>query len=387
MANINLNGQQFSVKFKSTDWLAKFNGNDPLKGEQCVKVKGANQHPWAKPIASLYGDWVGNPDFHDFFCDTSKKKTVKQLAVSWKQMVEILEQAWDDNSESFNLKHSAFTDVDGWVAQGAAFVTEELNATTSLLKTHYGIVSVASGFAWSAIGINLMALCKCTKWEIPMIAEATQVALWPIYEELGLGGINELAVEFHGLIQLYSRQGKFYKDTVNTLSPEVMEIYQDTIIKGEKNFLQAVYIKLLRSIDLEEELVCSDEVWENILMFAHIRSLAQSIAKGRKLTEWQKNTSYGALTPERLQFVACATAVMRDGAKGRLGLEAEQEAISGCLAALLVNPSFIQLQKMKKAAFANPRKYNLASAVFTLVETAELLEVWQKQRYRLLNAE
>jgi hypothetical protein len=122
-------------------------------------------------------------------------------------------------------------------------------------------------------------------------------------------------------------------------------------------------------------------------MFAHIRALAQSIAKGRKLTEWQKNTSYGVLTPERLQFVACATAVMRDGAKGRLGLEAEQEAISGCLAALLVNPSFIQLQKMKKAAFANPRKYNLASAVFTLVETAELLEVWQKQRYRLLNAE
>lgn len=377
--------QKFQVSYK-TDWVNTFNSNSPLAEGTTFNAKGENAHVWARPIFGLYGDWKSNPDFADFFCDVSHKKTPYQRAVTWAEILEILEQAWDPNKETFDLNHSAFTQ-DGWVAQGAGFRTDELTNTTELLKTHYGVVSVASGFAWSTTGINMLPFVRAFKLEVPMLPEATQVALWAVYEELGLGGINELAVEFHGLIQTYSRDGKFGKKTFQGLSPELQEIWNDCLGYGGSNFLRAIWVKLLRSIDLKEEIVESEEVWENILMFAHIRALGQKIAKGAKLTKWQENKSYGELSPDILYFLACATRLMRDGAKGRLSIGEGEDSITGCLAAIKSNKIYQYVQKTKDWAFRNPMKRELNPAFFTLVETVDLLEQWQIQRHALLNRE
>jgi hypothetical protein len=325
-------------------------------------------------VDGLYGGWEGNPDFGDFFGDVSYKKSVRQKAVSWEELMEILAECWDQEKEEFNLKHPIFKTEEG-VVQGAAFKCTSLQEATQTLKTHYGIVSVASGFAWSAIGINIQGFLQelmlsdhPTLQHLPL---AALTAIWPVYEEMGLGGVDEKVIAFHQMMGAYSTWGKLQEDRI----PDFWwDLYCDTAIEGDDNFLQACWVELLRSKDLKEDLICSNEVWDCILLFAHLRGLGLKITKGNPLTKYQKEEQMLGLTPEHLKFLACAIQIVRDGAKGRLHTETN---IGGCIKTLEKTEEFDILRTLYEGGIP------MHITCWTLVEMVDILSSWNKARYAL----
>lgn len=312
--SVSFNGKSFKVsKSKLTGIPSKLNG---------VAQGGTNTHPWANPIETLFGSWEESQDLPDFFKDTSKKKSLHQRALTVSQLIDVIQDSWDPISQK--VKVADWKAILGWDEdpEGSAFSCQELQDIAYATRKHYSLVSVASGFDWSARGINMHPLMKdlgmldflpegcADAWHTTVL-----LCLWCVYEAFGLGGLNYTALYWHGWMRSYGRSGKVSE---NMLTEDQLMEYNTYASPSE--FLRKYWMELLESEGIKPELISSNAIWQNIIFLVVCRELVAKKVKGSPLTNFQKNYSFGELALEDIEFVALSAAAQRAASKGRLSI-------------------------------------------------------------------
>lgn len=312
--SISFGGKSFKI---SRDKVATVPGK--LNG---VAQGGVNKHPWANPIETLFGSWEESQDLPDFFKDTSKKKSLHQRALTVGQLLDVIQDSWDPVSQK--VKVGDWKSILGWdeEPEGSAFSCQELEDIAYATRKHYALVSVASGFDWSARGINMYPLMKdlgmlellpdgCADvWHTTVL-----LCLWCVYEAFGLGGLNYTALDWHGWMRSYGRSGKVSE---HMLTEDQLMEYNTYASPSE--FLRKYWKELLSSEGILQELIDSDAIWQNILFLIVGREIVAKKVKGDPYSQFQKNYSFGELSLEDVEFLVLSAAAQRAASKGRLSI-------------------------------------------------------------------
>lgn len=364
------------------------NARKALRGEV---HGGTNDSPLVNPIRELFGDWVRSADLPDFFKDTSKKKSLRQYALTLEQMLQLTEGSWDP--ESLRVRMEKWGDLlsemdpdsEGKQPEGSVFPCHELERLGYRTREHYALVSVASGFDWSARGLNLMSLlqgigiCRLlpeaiwTAWPIAVL-----VCIWVVYEGLGLSGYSQKVLDFHAAMRCYARKGNFKQFEV----PKTLEKYRSN--PDDLMFLRTIFMDLLEGEGIQPSIYTpgvylADEIWEIILFLAHGREIQSQLARRGKLNEYLKKYTFCGMDPATVQFLCLAAQLQRAAAKGRLSLDEgdDYDSPNG-----LVNVLGRQCYQKHWVMLGKVKYPNLG--VKSLLDIYPILKTWSKTRSGLL---
>lgn len=349
---------------------------------------GSNESALVNPIKTLFGSWEHSADLPDFFKDTSKK-TLGQYAITLDQLLKLVQMSWNPKTLELEvhkwqeLMQQLEPGVDGQI-EGSAFSCKELEQLAFGTRQHYALVSVASGFDWSARGLNLLGLLQGTGWfkKLPVEIQAhwqsaVLVCIWCIYEGLGLSGYNQQVLDWHAAMRKYCRSGNLNHFTVG----ETLTVHRAKHSQDEQ-FLHAVFQDLLRGEGIRDEVITSQEVWQIILFLAHGREIQARLSQGRKLGKYLSAYGQWDFDPEAIQFLVLAAQLQRAASKGRLSLD-EGDDVEG-------NAGLVQaLGKTKYDPyweFVKRVKYPTAS-IKMLIDVYPILQKWSGTRSTLLQQE
>lgn len=299
---------------------------------------GANAHPWANPIETLFGSWEDSQDLPDFFKDTSKKKSVHQRALTISEVINLIQESWDPMTQKVDVGSWKTLLGDVLEPEGSAFSCKELEEIGYKTREHYALVSVASGFDWSARGINLYPLMSdlgtldllpsgcAAMWHTTIL-----ICLWCVYEAFGLGGLNYTALSWHGWMRSYAKSG----EVADKLLDEQQQFERDSCVSHEA-FLRKYWVQLLEGEGIRAELVHNDQVWQNVLFLATGREIVAAKANGYDYSKHLQNYTFGGLSLEDIEFLVLSAAAQRGAAKGRLSIHEgdDYEQPTGIIATL-----------------------------------------------------
>lgn len=348
---------------------------------------GENTSPLANPIHALFGSWEESSDMPDFFKDAGKKKTLKQYALTLGQLLELVQKSYDPISLKVDTGswESLAKELYGAEGQpeGSAFTCKELESLAYGTREHYKLVSVASGFDWSARGLNTMSLLKGTGMSqlVPVDmwnnwALAVLVSIWVIYEGLGLSGYNPKVIKWHAAMRLYCRKGSLDKFDLGILSDYRANNPRDY------DLLWSVFKDFLKSEGIQESVILNQDMWEVILFLAHGREIQSQYALKGKLSQHLAKYTLGGLEATETQFLVLASQLQRAAAKGKLSLDEgdEYETPTGLVHALN-GPKFEDMWEMLKGI----QRPNVG--VKMLLDIFPILSKWSSTRSRLIEEE
>jgi len=266
--------------------------------------------------------------------------------------------------------------------EGSAFSCDELKKLAVGTRQHYALVSVASGFDWSARGLNLLGLLQGMGWfkNLPEAIQANwQTAvlacIWCIYEGLGLSGYNQTVLDWHAAIRKYCRSGNLNHFTVGETLAAFRAKHQD-----DEQFLHEVFQDLLRGEGIRDEVVTSCEVWQIVLFLAHGREIQARLSQGRKLGKYLSTYGAWAFSPEDIQFLCLAAQLQRAAAKGRLSLD-EGDDVEG-------NAGLVQALSKYDRHWEYIEKLEFPTASIKMLrDLYPILQKWSGTRSKLLNQE
>lgn len=354
---------------------------------------GSNPHPWMDPVRALFGTEDKFPDILDFFTDVSKKKSLHQRPLKLSELLDLIIDSYDEISNKTNPKDWQRLLGSKDPVEGSAYTTEELNGVAELTKQHYSMVCVPSGFDWAARAINMKPLLQDLGWweQVPLDLQlvwdmAALLAIWCVYEGLGLGGLNKLALNFHRLMRTYAYKGAIPKTEI---PDELVELWCET--GGESyEFLQAIWFQLLEGEGVLPEWSHNKDIFELIVFLAGGRELVKAMNNGALYKEsgaYLRSITLDGLEPEQTQALAAACQLLRDGAKGRLNLQEIQEK-SGEVKGVL----FFLDQKDEMGileALDGLEDKELSVTAITLLDQFRLMSAWtlgrQSAKYRKAN--
>lgn len=348
---------------------------------------GDNTNPLANPIHALFGSWEESADLPDFFKDAGKKKTLKQYALTLGQLLELVQKSYDpvslkvDTGAWEKLSHDLYG-AEGQ-PEGSAFTCKELESLAYGTREHYKLVSVASGFDWSARGLNTMSLLKGTgmsalvprdmwdNWSLAVL-----VSIWVIYEGLGLSGYNAKVIKWHAAMRFYCRKGHLDKFDLG-----ILEGYRATCPR-DYDLLWAVFKDFLKSEGIQQDVVNNQDMWEVILFLAHGREIQSQYALRGKLSQHLGKYTLGDLSAEETQFLVLASQLQRAAAKGKLSLDEgdEYETPTGLVHALN-SSKFDDMWDMLKGI----QRPNIG--VKMLLDVFPILSKWSATRSQLIEEE
>lgn len=303
-----------------------------IKSQMNIEVAGGtNPHPWMDPVRTLFGTEAKFPDILDFFTDVSKKKSLHQRPLKLNEMLQLIIDSYDEETSKTNPKDWQKLIGSKDPVEGSAYTTSELNGVAELTKKHYAHICVPSGFDWAARAINMKPLLQDLGWWelIPLDLQlvwdlAALIAIWCVYEGLGLGGLNKLALNFHTLMRTYAYKGSIPKASV---PEELTELWNE--MEGESyEFLQAIWFQLLEGEGILPQWSHNKNLFEVIVFLAGCRELVKAMNNGalyRESGAYLRSITLDGLDPSQAQALAASCQLLRDGAKGKLNLQEIQE--------------------------------------------------------------
>lgn len=348
---------------------------------------GENTSPLANPIHALFGSWEESSDMPDFFKDAGKKKTLKQYALTLGQLLELVQKSYDpltlkvDTGAWEKLAHDLYG-AEGQ-PEGSAFTCKELEDLGYGTREHYKLVSVASGFDWSARGLNMMSLLKGTRMS-SLVPEdmwlnwslAVLVSIWVIYEGLGLSGYNAKVIKWHAAMRLYCRKGNLDKFDLG-----VLESYRATNPR-DYDLLWSVFKDFLKSEGIQQDVIDNKDMWEVILFLAHGREIQSQYALRGEVSQHLGKYTLGELSAIETQFLVLASQMQRAAAKGKLSLDEgdEYDTPTGLVHALNYS-KFNDMWDMLRGI----QRPNIG--VKMLLDVFPILSKWSATRSQLIEAE
>lgn len=303
---------------------------------------GKNPHPWVDPVRALFGSEDKFGDILDFFTDVSHKKSLHQRPITYDELMDLIVRSYDEDSNKTNPKDWQKLLGSKDPVEASAYVTEELNSVAELTKQHYAMICVPSGFDWAARAINMKLLLQDLGWweQIPLDLQlvwdiAGLLSIWCVYEGLGLGGLNTLALQFHQLVRLYCYTGSLGKLDI---PDNLVTLWQECDAEPYK-FLETIWFTLMKGEGILPKWQENADVFEVIMFLAGCRELVKGMNNGMLYKEkgaHLRSITLDGLEPEQSQALAAACQLLRDGAKGRLNLQEIQEK-SGEVAGVLLH--------------------------------------------------
>lgn len=358
------------------------------------------KHPWADPVNALFGSFKRFPDLLDFFSDVSHKKGLGQKPLKLQEVFDLIVSSYDEVEDKTNPKSwQRLMGVDNPV-EGSAYTTSELNGISQDVKRHYAHVAVPTGFDWAARGINLRPLLEDTDlWEaVPAPCRAVWgmtilIVIWVVYEALGLGGLDQQALVWHGHVRQFCRSGELDPQAIGLGLPEKvregwLDAFEDSV--SDYQFLRWVWGQLLEGAEVPLDWAYNPWVFENVMFLAHGRELVARIQKGRKLGDYLEGYTYGDMDNQQILALTCGCQLLRDGAKGRLTLQEivdKTEDVAGPLGYLLDVDPCDMLGHLEGKVKADPVGISVTSVC--LLDQARLNESWVlgRQEAKLKEAE
>lgn len=303
-----------------------------LKAQMNIQVVGGeNAHPWIDPVRALFGTEDKFPDILDFFTDVSKKKSLHQRPLKLDELLQLIIDSYDEEKNITNPKDWQTLLKSKDPVEGSAYTTTELNSVAESTKKHYAHICVPTGFDWAARAINMKPLLMDLGWwdQIPSHLQqvwdvAALLAIWCVYEGLGLGGLNKLALNFHQLIRTYSYKGSIPKTSI----PEGLQDLWNEMDGQSYEFIQAIWFQLLEGEGILPQWSHNKNLFEVIVFLAGCRELVKAMNNGalyRESGAYLRSITLDGLDPSQAQALAASCQLLRDGAKGKLNLQEIQE--------------------------------------------------------------
>lgn len=303
-----------------------------IKAQMNIEIVGGkNPHPWMDPVRALFGDEKSFPDILDFFTDVSKKKSLHQRPLKLSELIQLMIDSYDEESRTTNPKdwQKLLGSVDP--VEGSAYTTTELNQVAETTKRHYAHVCVPSGFDWAARGINMKPLLMDLGWweQIPLDLQlvwdmAVLIAIWCVYEGLGLGGLNKLALSFHQLMRTFCYTGSLSSDEI----PDDLKALWFEYDSEPYAFLEAIWFQILEGEGILPKWSKNKDLFEVIVFLASCRELVKAMNNGSLYKDngaYLRSITIDGLDPSQTQALAASCQLLRDGAKGRLNLQEIEE--------------------------------------------------------------
>lgn len=300
---------------------------DQIKQEMSIQLISPNpsKHVWCDPVTTLFGEWTNNPDLLDFFADVSHKKGLKQKPLKLDQVLKLITESYDEQGHTIGSKMWKKLVGSSAPVEGSAATAQQMTEMTYKVKEHYALVAVPTGFDWAARGINMKPLLQdINAWEtaIPQATrEAWDVAIliviWVVYEALGLGGLNEEALQLHRIVRDYCRKGCIDEGKL------VIDDWKDKFVDSDSDyaFLQWAWSKLLHDNDIPSKWADNPQVFEVVIFLAHCREIVTKINKGLPWGDYLEAYTAWDLDVDEVRAMSAACQILRDGAKGRLMLQ------------------------------------------------------------------
>lgn len=377
------NGEEIVLQLKG-DYMLMAMGADATTTPNFINEvngTGKSAHPLTQPIDILYAG-ATPPDVLDYYKKvSSSKKSLYKNPLKFSEVLDIIQASvvMKGEVEDWKIDNGLWKSMLG-NPEGSAFTIEEISAIAYDTREHYAILSVPSGFYYYAALINLEDVMLSTGLMVKIPVEcqrdwwvAAITAIWVVYEGVGLGGLNTDAMALHKYLGSVARSGSIH---LKQHEPG----YEELKMLGTEQFLTNHWRKVLRSQDIDEAICTNDSLLQLVVWLAHLRELGKRVASGRELNDYLSKYSFGDLTTSECVLLACISTIMRDGAKGRMNLEVQEETdeAAGCLKYILEEyPDFTDSIKIGKDSLMglimlkDMLKYQTAFTKFRLGEIAK----------------
>jgi hypothetical protein len=358
----NNNGDNMILELNS-DYMAIAMGRLATETPAFIKqVNGEseNPHPLTVAIKLLFGDKLP-PDIVDYFGKVNpKKKSLHKNPLTFSEVLDLIQNSvqFNNNKSSWKIDNSIWKTLKG-NPEGSAFTIDEISETAFRTKEHYAIVAVPTGFYYYSTLVNLHDIVEFLNleeslpegvWENWWTSAA--ISIWVIYEGLGLGGLNRAALELHSYISEFSRRGLV----------ELPEDHPDADLLAKLDsydFIYSKWVACMKSEGIKIELCQNKTVFDTVMWLAHLRGYSQKLIKGNPFSDYQKGYSFGNLDSDYCTMLTAIATVMRDSAKGRMNLNAEDtDESAGCLKYLLTEQPEV-VEAIVEAATNTPGQCSL----------------------------